>query len=184
MARENRVQRHRPGHEIVNADMPHVISSVDLLATPRDRYAGKTAVVVDDIGHYEAIASAEYLVEAGATVTFVTRFGSFGPLLDFTFRNDPAYRRLHRTGRFFLRTNATLDRVDSRSVTLFDPAMDAEPATVAADVVVFVSHNEPDNTLAEELGGRSDKVVVIGDALSPRYIESAIAEGFHAALSV
>lgn len=180
--REHRFQRHRPGHVIDNINLPHVITSVDLLATPAERYAGKKAVVVDDVGHYEAIAAAEYLVEAGAEVTFATRFGAFGPLLDFTFRNDPAFRRMHRTGRFTLRTHAMIDRIDEASVTLFDPSMDFEPEVIAAEVVVFVSHNEPYNELATELGGPSDRVIVIGDALSPRYIESAISEGFHAGL--
>src|SRR3546814_14038068 len=50
------------------------------------RDLGKTAVVFDDVGHYEAIAATEYLISKGLDVTFVTRFEVVAPQLDFVTR--------------------------------------------------------------------------------------------------
>src|SRR3546814_16482546 len=82
-----------PGHSHSN-----VLSAVELLASPQ-RDLGKTAVVFDDVGHYEAIAATEYLISKGLDVTFLTRFAVVAPQLDFVTRVDPAFRRFAASGR-------------------------------------------------------------------------------------
>ena len=51
---------------------------------------GKTALVFDDVGHYEAIGCCEALIEAGAEVTYVTRHQMFAPAVEGTGRMQAA----------------------------------------------------------------------------------------------
>jgi 2,4-dienoyl-CoA reductase-like NADH-dependent reductase (Old Yellow Enzyme family) len=61
-----------PAEDFVREPGARIISSIDLFQARNEDW-GRSAVVVDEVGHYEAIASAEYLLERGAAVTFVTR---------------------------------------------------------------------------------------------------------------
>ena len=81
-------------------------SSIELLSSPV-RTIGETAVVVDDVGHFEAAGVAEYLIEKGVAVTLVTRHREFAPLMVPALRARPALERLGR-GNFILMTRAHL----------------------------------------------------------------------------
>lgn len=48
---------------------------------------------------------------------------------------------------------------------------------IPADYVVLFSHNRPIRGLAEVLPPGVQRVEVIGDAISPRYLQAAIREG-------
>jgi hypothetical protein len=48
---------------------------------------------------------------------------------------------------------------------------------IPADTVVFVSHNRPERSVAADLEGTWVTVKVIGDALSPRFLPTAMREG-------
>jgi pyruvate/2-oxoglutarate dehydrogenase complex dihydrolipoamide dehydrogenase (E3) component len=176
-------QHHRPGHHVAGVDLPHVISSVELLSRAPERL-GNSAVVFDDVGHYEAVAAAEYLVDAGVSVTFVTRLSAFAPMMDAAFRATPPYERMRLTGRFHVRLRAMIDRIDRDSVTLFDPTVDAAPELVPADTVVLVGYALSDTSLSVALADSAKQVITIGDALSPRYVEHAIGEGYAAGASI
>ncbi|MGJ3558247.1 hypothetical protein ACR6C2_01915 [Streptomyces sp. INA 01156] len=73
------------------------MSSRDVLALTTVPAA---AVVVDEIGEYEALGVAELLVEAGAHVTFVTPFAAVGLPAEATGRPSTALGRLRAHGRF------------------------------------------------------------------------------------
>lgn len=176
-------QRHRPGHVVKGVDKPHVLSSIDVLATPASRL-GSRAVVVDDVGHYEAVAAAEYLITQGLHVTFVTRHYSFAPLMVYTLRASAAYQRLHKTGKLDVRVRATLDQIDDKTVTLFDEVQDATPEVLPADTVVLVGYNQSLNEMKPILEAKGIEVKCIGDALSPRYIEGAIRDGYMISLGI
>src|SRR3546814_19524437 len=90
--RDNGGQYRYPADPVPGHGRSNVLSAVELLASPQ-RDLGKTAVVFDDVGHYEAIAATEYLISKGLAVTFVTRFEVVAPQLDFVTRVDPAFRR-------------------------------------------------------------------------------------------
>jgi hypothetical protein len=63
--RGNGIQYEYPHTPVVDGyDQPHVMSGADLLTSPQ-RELGKAALVFDDVGHYEAIAAAEYLLSKG-----------------------------------------------------------------------------------------------------------------------
>jgi len=51
---------------------------------------------------------------------------------------------------------------------------------VTADLVVFVSANRSDSTLGAALRDIGADVTIVGDALSPRGLRTAIGEGFRA----
>lgn len=177
-------QRHRPGLAIAGIAQSHVISSEDALSLPREKL-GVSAVVLDDVGHYEGIAAAEHLINQGLQVRYVTRHAAFAPLMDACFRAEPAYARMRRTQRFHVHTRATLSHIDAESVHIFDPTQDKLPTVVPATTVVLVGYNQPNDELIRELGDfRSDDLHVIGDALSPRFIEAAISEGYRAGLAI
>lgn len=176
-------QQHRPGHRAAGTDLPHVISSLDLLAR-EPATLGETAVVLDDTGHYEAVAAAEYLVEAGVSVTFVTRLPGFAPLMDAAFRSTPPYERMNLTGRFRFRGRARLDRIEPGRVILFDPTVDPAPEEVSAGLVVLIGYDRPDDALPSALAASGKQVIAVGDALSPRYVEHAMSEGYLAGASI
>jgi len=56
---------------------------------------GRSALVLDDTGHFEALAVAEFLIAKGIAVTLVTRWPSITPYVDTTMRTVPALERLH-----------------------------------------------------------------------------------------
>jgi hypothetical protein len=165
---------------------PHVLSSHDALTAPPERL-GRSAVVFDDVGHYEAIAVAEHLIGAGLKVTFVTRHSSFAPHMEAAVRSEPALRRLRR-GDFILHVRGRLVSVAPDSCELGYLEGDQtwrEPA----DTVVMVTYNEPQTDLYRELGGGDRRpkpysLQLVGDANAPRDLLMAIREGHLAARSL
>ena len=178
------VQGSHPGQPIVGIGQRHVISSTDLfLAPPSD--LGRTAVVIDDVGHYEGLAAAEHLIVKGLAVTYVTRLRDFAPAVQMALMNEPFLTRMQgKPFRYRIRTRAIA--VEGRNVIvgpthLTDDAADTE--MLPADTVVFVSHNRPNRDVYNELAGRQSAVLV-GDVNSPRFLESAIREGHIAGAEV
>ena len=156
---------------------PHVYSSHDIFDVAVDKL-GKTAVIYDDVGHYEAVAVAEYLVKHGVAVTFITRHPQLAPKMAMTFRLEPALQRLNK-GTFDLVTRARIVEVGSNFVR-YVPLQGEREVTVAADSMVYVADNHPLNEIYDSLIGDKPvkfKLKRIGDALSPRDLQAAIAEG-------
>jgi len=164
-----------PSLPTIGVEQPHVLSSHDVLA---DKSVGvdARAVVSDDIGHYEGIAVAEALLNRGAEVVFVTRFHALAPQMDFALSAQPAKIRLHRTRRFRVVPNAAVGRI-ARDTAVLRTVHGHLEEEVPADLVVLVSANHRNCELYDELRGRHPDIRVIGDALSPRFIEAAISGG-------
>jgi len=165
----------QPGYVTPGFDLPHVYSSHDIFDVPQEKL-GRSAVVYDDVGHYEAIAVAELLVSKGVGVHFVTRWNSFAPIAATFFRTLPALERL-RQGKFSLTVSAQL-----MEITRADVQIGYVNSTVverlSADVVVPISINwsnrELHDELSEELGSR---ITLVGDALHPSDLRLAIHTG-------
>jgi 2,4-dienoyl-CoA reductase-like NADH-dependent reductase (Old Yellow Enzyme family) len=172
-------QAMRPERAIPGFQQPHVLSSWDLLAGSARDY-GKSAVVFDDVGHYEGIAAAEYLVAKGIAVTFVARHSSFSPTMDIILRTGPALQRL-RKGDFTLVVSGRIVEIGHGSCTL--GWLDGDGSwDVPADTVVFVSYNQAQADIWRNLGGGSRArqpyaLHLIGDANAPRDLLMAIREG-------
>ena len=168
-----------PGEMARGMHLPHVISSHQLLLDQTNRNWGTSALVFDDSGHYEAIAAAEFLIEKGLAVTFVTGHISIAPKLEASLAVHPALERMAK-GKFAAVTRAKLIEVRER-ISQIQPRYGGDPIEVAADTVVFVPNNKSNRQVADELTSFSGRVVVVGDALSPRFLQTAIREGHLAA---
>ena len=173
-------QAARPGDSLPGVDLPHVVNTWQLLGG--DAPPATTAVVLDELGHYEAIGAAEFLRRQGVAVTFVTRHAQMGPLLEGAMTTEPAYQRLIGPG-FELMTRSQLVEITPTTALIRSLDSGAE-RTVDARLVVLVSGNESEHTLADELKATGVKVRMVGDSLSARFLQVAIHEGHHAALAV
>jgi 2,4-dienoyl-CoA reductase-like NADH-dependent reductase (Old Yellow Enzyme family)/thioredoxin reductase len=169
-----------PGQVVDGIDSPTVRSSVELLTQPAPA-AGSHALLVDDVGQYEAVSAAEYLLEHGVHVTVATRLPMFGPLVDAAMRMTPALERLNSaSAEFTTLTRVTLASLRPGKATVRSLAGGAE-TTVAADLVVLVTYKASRNGLAATLAGRVPDVRLVGDALAARDLQVAIRDGNDAA---
>jgi 2,4-dienoyl-CoA reductase-like NADH-dependent reductase (Old Yellow Enzyme family) len=179
------IQGSHPGQPIRGMERREVLSSIDLFMAPPQNL-GRTAVVIDDVGHYEGLAVSEQLIAAGLSVTYVTRLRGVAPLLQLALMNEPFLTRMQRKPfRYLIRTRAITIESDAVVVGpahLTDDRVDTQ--RLAADTVVFVSHNRPNRELYSELLRRVADLRVVGDANSPRFLETAIREGHIAGASV
>ncbi|XEG74790.1 FAD-dependent oxidoreductase [Pseudomonas sp. abacavir_1] len=159
-----------------------VVSSEDLVLGAAGELGG-SAVVVDDIGHYEAIGCCEMLLERGLDVTYVTRHASFAPEIDKTGRTQAALRRFYALGNFRLLTSSVVVAIQRDAVQV-RPIDGFRPESVKADTTVVVAYREALRELWGELVDAGPQLYVVGDALSPRDLVCAMREGHFAARSI
>lgn len=171
-------QTARPGATIPGANLPHVVPLVDVLdleQTPSE------AVIVDEVGEYQALGAAELLVSRGAEVTFVTPFPAVGMPIEATGRVSTALGRLRATGRFRADTLAMVTAVTPTEVTIED-VLGHTARTQPADLVVMVVRADPHRP--EWLADLGVHVEYVGDAVLPRSYRTAVREGYVAATRV
>lgn len=159
-----------------------VISSEDLVVGIRG-ITGKSAVVFDDIGHYEAIGCCEMLLEQGLSVTYITRHGIFAQEMEKTGRAQAALRRFYAMGSFRVLTSSVVLAIHRGSVDV-RPIDGIQSERVLADISVLVTYREPMCELWEELVDTVSEVYLVGDALSPRDLVCAMREGHFSARSI
>nr|WP_047165808.1 FAD-dependent oxidoreductase [Sphingomonas sp. Y57] len=173
------IQIVHPGEPIAGFQQPHVLSTLDLFEGAVGKL-GRSALVIDDLGHYEAIAAAEYLLDRGLAVTFLTTKISFAPLSEYALMTEPALRRMLPKG-LKLRTRMRVLEIRHNSAIVAPASLGSDTALneeVPADTVVFVSLNRPQGgELVNDLAGHGIRATAIGDALSPRFLQTAIREG-------
>jgi pyruvate/2-oxoglutarate dehydrogenase complex dihydrolipoamide dehydrogenase (E3) component len=178
------IQISNPGEPIEGVDQSHVLSSNDLFEG--GRYLGKTAVVIDDAGHYEGIAAAEFLLSKGLEVTYVSRHVSFAPRVEAALMTEAALQRLDR-GHFrqMLRSRGVAIEKDTVVIAPSYVAAGSNVSeAIAADTVVLISLNRPNRDLYDALVGQGADVRVVGDANSPRFLSYATRDGHVAGASV
>jgi 2,4-dienoyl-CoA reductase-like NADH-dependent reductase (Old Yellow Enzyme family) len=156
-----------------------VTSSIGLFADP-PKTPPSSALVVDEVGHYEAIACAEHLLERGAKVTFITRHKLFAPQIDITLRTQSALERLHAKGDFNLHVGTRLVAVRAGGADIA-PNFSAKTESVDADILVWAGIRSGQTEVLADLAARGVRVVPIGDVLSARNLQTAIREGHLAA---
>jgi hypothetical protein len=142
----------------------------------------RNAVVLDELGTYEAIGAAEWLVEQGVAVTFVTGLRSFAPRLDAALVTRPALERLRRS-RFELFSRAALVEVrpDACALAWLDGGASW---SVPADLGVTALPGMPADELKSALEALGYPVYVVGDARHPDTLESAIRDAHLAARQI
>lgn len=177
------IQLSHPGEAARGMDRSNVFSSIDVFTRPNLSLGGR-AVVVDDLGHYEGLGTAEYLLSRGIGVDFVTRHSSPAPLMEPALMVTPALERMvNKDIAFHTRTRLVAVGENLGTVQL-QGIHGGDTFEVHADSVVFISHNMPVRDLVETLAGSSFPVIPVGSAASPRYLENAIHEGHMAARSL
>lgn len=170
-----------PSDPIKGIDQPHVLSSIDLLmGLPRD--LGKSALVLDNVGHFEGPVCAAHLVQQGLAVTYATHQRAFAPYVQTTMRDD-SILAMANEGEFDLLIDQLLIEIRPGECTLRSKS-GIRTRTIAADTVILVTPNEPNRELADDLKSRCDTVLLVGDARSPRDMLTAIAEGHRVARSI
>jgi hypothetical protein len=178
----NGTQFGSPGQVPGGTDKPHVYTSLDAIGLTKEQ-AGDAAIVVDDVGDYEAIGVAEYLLSLGLSVRYVTPFATMAPPIEASFRAYSAQIRMCPTGRFTIHTLTHLLEIEDDEVQLMDLS-GGRQWTAPASTVVLVTRQGGDRSLADALDGRVPHVVVTGDALVHRNLRAAIADGHRAAEAI
>ena len=176
------VQTTMPHLKVLMEADAYVITSEDLIMGIHG-LTGKSAVVFDDIGHYEAIGCCEILLEQGLSVTYITRHGIFAQEMEKTGRAQSALRRFYAMGSFRVLTSSVVLAINRGSVDV-RPIDGIQPERVLADITVLVTYREPMCELWEELVDTVPEVYLVGDALSPRDLVSAMREGHFSARSI
>lgn len=185
MERMDGIQSSHLGEPISGVGRKGVISSTELfMMTPSN--LGQSAVVIDDVGHYEGLGSAEFLINQGLSVTYVTPKREIAPLARPTLMVEPYLQRMQgKPFRHMIRT---------RGIAIEDGHVIVGPAyledgsqdrtVLDADTVVLVSSNRQNREIYDDLRGRVDHLHIVGDANSPRYVQTAIREGHLAGAAV
>ena len=180
MPRMDGIQNSNPGEPIEGVDAPHVLSSTDLLMDGRN-WRGSSAVVLDDLGHYEAAGVADLLVREGADVIFVTPFTSFAPKVENALMTEPVLERMAKAeGNFTPLTRHRIRKIGNDQVEIA-PTFDGPSFAVPSETVVLVTPNSPLRDIYELFDGKVAELVIVGDANSPRDLQKAIYEGHVAA---
>lgn len=173
------------GQPVKGVQQRHVISSTDLFLAPPDGL-GETAVVIDDVGHYEGLAAAEQLIVKGLAVTYVTRLPMLAPGMQLAGMNEPFLQRMMgKPFRHLVRTRAIGIGTDHVLVgPAHSTADDLETERLAADTVVLITTNRANREIYEDLIAMGRNVRIVGDAKAPRSLEFAIHEGHLAAANI
>ncbi len=174
-----------PGRSLAGHDLPHVHSAAGLLADPAIK-VGASAVVLDTVGHMEGLAITEHLLSKGAEVTFVSHLAGFATFAQAAGRDGAIFEHLHNAGNLTVLLKHELVEIRPGEC-LLRPLYDLQnrrARALPADTVVMVTPNLPLRGLYDDLRDSHPDIVLIGDALSPRDLQVAIAEGHRAGRSV
>ena len=140
---------------------------------------GKRVLVVDHWGKQEGCAVAELVADQGGSAEVVSRH--FHPAVYFGLTNTiTLYRRILRKAVTFA-PHQELRGMDGAAARLLNIYNGEERVIEDLDMVVLVTPRSANDSLAAQLGAAGFDVRVIGDALAPRDIEDAVADGHRVA---
>jgi hypothetical protein len=134
-------------------------------------------VVYDDMGHVEGVSVVEYLLDQGHRVVLASRLNRLVPLLEWT-RQETTIKKRVLPRDFTFVGDVRLGAIAPTTVTI--TSLYGGPDTVVeASAVVLAGANRACRDLADELSalGGTAAVEVVGDAVGPRYLHVAMAEG-------
>jgi 2,4-dienoyl-CoA reductase-like NADH-dependent reductase (Old Yellow Enzyme family)/thioredoxin reductase len=154
-----------------------VLSASDVAAGALGGAPRQHVVVIDELGHYEALGAAETLAAAGHQVAFVTADDAPGSKLEAAMTAAPTVARLAVQAVEFL-PGYEVDEISERWVRA------AGGRALPADAVVYAGGAEPEDSLARRLRELGAVVRLAGDAVQPRDMLAAVRDGYQAAMAV
>lgn len=140
---------------------------------------GRRTLVVDHWGNQQGCAVAELVADDGGNAEVVTR--NFHPAVYLGLTNTiTLYRRILTKGVAFT-PHHDLRAVEGASARLINIYSGVERAIDDLDMVVLVTARTSRDDLALSLAPAGIETRVVGDAIAPRDIESAVSDGHRAA---
>ena len=174
------IQVSHPGEPIEGINERYFVSSNDVMIMAE--LNARSAVVIDDTGHYEALAVCEKLISKGIRTKLITRHETVAPDAWPSLMAEPALERLAKGEFSYHVLSQVLSVAGNKAV--FKSKGYSEPFSVDIDLAVMVSLNRPRLELAESMDAAGVSYSVIGDAKFPAFFVKAIASGYHAGVSV
>jgi 2,4-dienoyl-CoA reductase-like NADH-dependent reductase (Old Yellow Enzyme family) len=157
------------------------------IATPEDILRNpprgiRRAVLWDNSSGREGLAAAEVLASLGTHVAVVTNEFTVAESIDPVVRTV-IYQHLLGHGAVF-RPNERLLALEGQAVRLVNLYSGAESCIDGVELLVSWQGRLPRNDLAEAAGRSGARVIVAGDAVAPRSVTQAVAEGALAGRSI
>lgn len=171
------LQLGRPALALTPTAATPVVSSWELLSGAKSVPEGPV-VLLDDVGHMEAMSVAQHLVAHGCQVTVVSRFSELASQIQPQWATWSGKEHLARAG-VAVRARSFIRAIGDGAVTVapLDGGADVE---LPAGAVVHVTFHEPNLSLGEALTALTAEVHVIGEARTQRFLTAAIRDGFEA----
>lgn len=147
---------------------------------------GAHVILEDSLGTWSVVSVAEWLADAGHTVTLLAPTGTPGWTIPI-YSSFAMRARLKAKG-VAIRALHTVTAFDGKTATLVDLSTDNRVSLGDLDAVVAPAHSTPRDELLSSLegafGNRHVTVRAVGDANAPRTALEAVYEGHHAALAL
>jgi hypothetical protein len=164
---------------VPGADAPWVVDHETALREPAR--VGRRVVVLDAVGHIEAIALSERFAANGREVVLVTPLAT--PIALDAETLAMALPRAVRAGVRW-RPSTALARVDDHAVLLACVLGGGTETVGGVDTVVIRTHGLPEDGLWHALRARVPVCLRVGDAVAVRYADRAISDGHLAGRAV
>jgi 2,4-dienoyl-CoA reductase-like NADH-dependent reductase (Old Yellow Enzyme family)/thioredoxin reductase len=157
----------------------------DNVFTPPQILSGEVSLASKNIGvigtGMTGIETAEYLADAGNTVTLFEMVDSIGPGLFFQNLIDVMSRLGPHQPEIY--TNHKLVKIDGQTA-IFETVDTGEVKEFSFDAFLVSMGVAPNTALVEELKANYERVFVVGDALEGGRLEPAISGGYKAAFEL
>jgi thioredoxin reductase len=165
------VPRERP---LPGADGPNVFNVWQALLN--EKSIGKKVLFIDNDGHHQATATAEFLADHGRKVHMVTSSPTIGSELGPSQDSYLAHQRLAQKGVTFTPDFAVVE-IKGLDVNGLNFYSNQWQTFSGYDSVVYALGNRTEDALYKALKGKVKELYHIGDCVAPRKIDMAILEG-------
>lgn len=150
------------------------VRALELAVSDEADSLGHRIVILDGVGHVEAIGIGELLASQGREAIVVTPLAA--PIaLDYETAGAILPRAVQAGARW--RPSTAIRSIGDHTVTLVNVLSTEEETLPDVDSVVIRTHGLPVDGLYHALKGKVDQVVRIGDAIAVRYCDRAIYDG-------
>ncbi len=167
-----------PGHEL-----PHVLSTWDVLDTKTPAALGARVVIFDDTANFEALTVALGAVQRCEKLTIICRSESPGSRMPWPAATTSAAREKLFAHDVQIRPLARLVSIDESQVTM--ASVDSgRTEQLEADTVILCLHHQPNRDLSDALQELGIEHHLIGDATGAQDLQRAVTEAHAVARAI